>query len=95
MNGFWQQIYQHATAYGLGSGVLVLAAIQCMPKPGTPWTWGAVYTWIYETLQTVLPVNRSARPNTIAQPVPAAPAVAHEPITADPSQPADPAQPKQ
>jgi hypothetical protein len=63
MEQVWQHVTSHLAAYGVGSGVVIMAAIQCMPKPGEPWNWKTIYTWIYETLQTVLPVNRSARPH--------------------------------
>jgi hypothetical protein len=63
-----------------GLVVFLVAAATSMPKPGTPCTWGTIYTWLYETIQSILPANRGGRPSSIAQPLPAAPTVVHEPI---------------
>jgi hypothetical protein len=86
LDTIFQSIASHLTAYGVGSGVLVLAAATTMPKPGTPLTWGTLYQWFYETIQTALPVNRGPRPSTIPQPVPAALEV-HQPVNPVPNAP--------
>jgi hypothetical protein len=62
----------HWGEYSAAAGVIVLSAATTMPKPGTPLNLATLYQWVYETIQTALPVNRGPRPSTIPQPVPAA-----------------------
>lgn len=63
MSGFWNMIGQHlaanAEAYGVGAVALMFAAGKCMPKPGSPFSLLTIYTWLYDTIQTVLPIPRS------------------------------------
>lgn len=73
MNCFWTAVIDHiahnAEAYGLGSAALGIAAVKCMPRPGSSLSWLTWYTWVYDTLQTVIPAPRNSQPVPI-QPVP-------------------------
>ena len=75
MNCFWTTIVQHiaanAEAYGVGGIAVSIAAVKCMPKPGANFSWLTMYTWLFDTLQTVIPAPRSSQ--TVPTP-PVAPA---------------------
>ena len=64
-------IQQHMTAAGLGSGVLFVALVSCLPvdRPKTLDQW---YAYIRESLQTAIPAARHpvnpTEPETPAQP---------------------------
>ena len=66
MNCFWTAVIQHiaanAEAYGVGGIALGIAAVKCMPKPGSPFNPLTIYTWLYDTLQTVIPAPRGSQP---------------------------------
>jgi hypothetical protein len=59
MNEVIKFLSDHATVINSIVGVAGVAAITNMPKPGTPLTWSTIYTWLYETAQCALPINRS------------------------------------
>lgn len=59
MDALWNHIVQHMAAYGFGSGILVIAFLQNMPTPGTKMNGLTLYTWIYNSIQTALPVKRA------------------------------------
>jgi hypothetical protein len=64
MNGFWAMIGQHlaanAEAYGVGAIAIAVAAGKCMPKPGSSLSFLTIYTWLYDTIQAVLPIPRTS-----------------------------------
>jgi hypothetical protein len=68
MSGFWNMIGQnlvtHAEAYGVGGFAILISAIKNMPRPGVPASWLTIYTWLYETLQSALPIPRSGQTNS-------------------------------
>jgi hypothetical protein len=67
-SGFWNMIGQnlitHAEAYGVGVFAFLLAAGRCMPKPGSPLSLLTLYTWLYNSIQTVLPVHGPPPPTS-------------------------------
>ena len=85
MSGFWAMLGQHlmsnAEAYGVGTIAFLLAAGRCMPKPGSPLSLLTLYTWLYNSIQTVLPVHG---------PPPSVGTVNGEPIPTQPVTPAPP-----
>lgn len=44
--------------YGSAFALFFYVAAGNMPKPGVVWTKLVLYTWFYDTVQTVLPINR-------------------------------------
>lgn len=50
-------IEYHAAIYS-ACGLILFVLISTMPKPGIPWTKEEMYRWIYDTLQSILPLNR-------------------------------------
>jgi hypothetical protein len=56
-----QNIAAHAEAYSVGIIAVVVAAIKCMPKPGSPLSWLTIYTWFYDTAQAAVPVPRNSQ----------------------------------
>ncbi len=50
---------QNLKAYGIGGGLFLFTAVANMPKPGIKWTKLVLYTWLYETLQTLMPLVRN------------------------------------
>jgi len=62
-------LLQNEVAYEAIGGLLFVALVYNMPKPGTPFTWLTIYTWLYETLQAFLSV-RSPHPPTPPVPPP-------------------------
>jgi hypothetical protein len=62
MDAIYQEICHHIAqnlkTYGIGGGLILFTAAANMPKPGVKWTKLVIYTWFYDTLQTVLPLNR-------------------------------------
>jgi len=81
MSGFWAMIGQHllsnAEAYGVGTIAFLLAAGRCMPKPGSPFSLLTFYTWLYNSIQTVLPVHGPPTTTTVGtlngEPIPTPP----------------------
>jgi len=65
MSGFWNMIGQnlltHAEAYGVSAIALLIAGAKCMPKPGSPFSLLTIYTWLYDTVQAVIPVPRNSQ----------------------------------
>jgi len=65
MSGFWNMIAQnlitHAEAYGVSAIALLIAAAKCMPKPGSSFSLLTIYTWLYDTVQAVIPVPRNSQ----------------------------------
>lgn len=70
-NGFWcfigpsvaaigQHLASNAEAYGVGAVAFLLAAGRCMPKPGSSFSLLTFYTWLYDSVQSVLPIPRSS-----------------------------------
>lgn len=57
MNQFMQFVAAHWAATGIGSGVLVVAFISCLP-PKLPRTADEWYAYIRESLQTSIPAAR-------------------------------------
>ncbi len=57
LNQFASLIGHHMAATGIGSGVLMLALISCLPerRPRTVDDW---YAYIRESLQTAIPASR-------------------------------------
>ena len=60
-----QHLAANSGAYWTGSLMLLLSAVKCMPKPGSPFKWTTIYTWVYETMQSALPVPRSTPTPTL------------------------------
>jgi hypothetical protein len=62
MPGFFcsigQNLVAHAEAYGVGAGALLVAAGKCMPK-SFPKSFQDLWSWAYETVQTVIPTPRN------------------------------------
>jgi hypothetical protein len=62
MDAIYQEICHHIAqnlkTYGIGGGLILFTALANMPKPGVKWTKLVLYTWLYDTIQTVLPLNR-------------------------------------
>ncbi len=77
-NAFQQWVLSNWQLISGGLVFVAVAAFTSMPKPGTPFSLATLYTWLYETVQSVLPANRAPRPSSIAQPSPAALTVPHE-----------------
>lgn len=65
---FVQQIIDHFAVVMTGlSGLFVAAAINMPKLPEVTewdgkWTWQVMYRWVYNTIQTVLPINRFVAP---------------------------------
>ncbi len=55
-----QHFLTHIQAYATAAGVFLFTGIANMPKPGIKWTKEVMYVWLYDTLQTVLPLNRGS-----------------------------------
>ncbi len=83
-SGFWclvgpyvaaigQHLTTNAEAYGVGAVAFVLAAGRCMPKPGSPFSLLTFYTWLYDSVQSVLPIPRSSSTNPPPPVTPALP----------------------
>ena len=62
-------IAAHAEAYGTAAGIIAIAAIKCMPRPGAPFSWLTAYTWLYDTAQAALPVPRQSISTNSAPPL--------------------------
>ena len=62
--GFWNALCQHlaanAEAYAVGLVAFLISAAKCMPKPGSSLSWLTLYTWIFDSIQAVIPVPRSS-----------------------------------
>lgn len=56
-----QHIAANAEAYGMGAIAFVISAGKCMPKPGSSFSFGTLYAWLYDTVQSVLPLPRSSQ----------------------------------
>jgi hypothetical protein len=73
MNGILCSIGQHiaanAEAYGVGAIAFVVSAGKCMPRPGSSFSLLTLYTWLYDTVQSVLPLPRSSSTVTPTLPV--------------------------
>lgn len=70
MTAFWQGMAQHMAAYGIGSGVLIVAIITTWPQV-PPKTWMDWWTWIRDALQTAIPARPAHRqPSDIPPPQP-------------------------
>ena len=55
-----QNLLTHAEAYGVGVVAFLFAVGKSMPRPGSPFSWLTLYTWLYDSVQAVLPVPRSS-----------------------------------
>lgn len=56
-----QHIAANAEAYGVGAIAFVVSAGKCMPKPGSSFSLLTFYQWLYDTVQSVLPLPRSSQ----------------------------------
>jgi hypothetical protein len=70
-----QHLVSNAEAYGVGTIAFILAAGRCMPKPGSSFSLLTFYTWLYNSIQTVLPVHgppsgQTGTPNGAPVPTP-------------------------
>jgi hypothetical protein len=57
-NEIIQNILSYLPEYLAALGVFIYTAIANMPKPGVEWTKLVLYTWLYDTIQTALPMRR-------------------------------------
>ena len=58
MNALIEHISQHLATYGVGGGVLIVAAISCMPEK-IPFSAQECWTWLRASLQTAIPARTS------------------------------------
>jgi hypothetical protein len=88
------ELRRHLATYGIGSGVLLLGVIQHIPKapPKSIQDW---WTWMRESLMTVLPINRTASTQTQMTTITPTSSEVIERKTETPTTPAEPAQPKE
>lgn len=65
MSGFWNMIgtnlIEHAEAYSYVAIAVLVAAAKCLPKPGSPFNGLTIYTWLYDTVQALIPVPRNSQ----------------------------------
>jgi hypothetical protein len=57
-NEIIQNILTYLPEYLAAFSIFIYTAIANMPKPGVEWTKLVLYTWLYDTIQTVLPMRR-------------------------------------
>jgi hypothetical protein len=77
-----QNLIAHAEAYGVGAVAFLIAVGKSMPKPGSSFSWLTFYTWLYDSVQAVLPVPRNPPPPPpIVLPPPPPPPIITQPIT--------------
>jgi len=64
MYAIYQQIIlailAHLQAIWVATSLFIYVAAANMPKPGVKWDKSAMYSWFYDTIQTVLPMNRGS-----------------------------------
>ena len=83
--GIWNTVCQHlaanAEAYGMGLIAFLIAAGKCMPRPGSSFSLLTFYTWLFDSVQSVLPLPRSGTPIGTLNGVPIPPIPPETPAT--------------
>ncbi len=62
LNAIGQNLLQHLTSIGVGSGVLFFAIVHNMPE-NPPTSMQEYWTWVRDALQTSIPVRQGRQPN--------------------------------
>lgn len=62
MNAIGQNLAQHLTSIGVGSGVFLFSFIHNMPE-APPSSMQEYWTWVRDSLQTAIPIRQARQAN--------------------------------